>query len=95
VNVKELDQFGWIKFDLLGLDTLRIVEKSIELIIERRRREHGWFEVVTDEGTTMAYGDQRVVTRNRGTVLVNELVQGDDVISIERPKEDAIGTATA
>ena len=83
VNVKELDQFGWIKFDLLGLDTLRIVEKSIELIIGKRRRDRGWFEVVTDDGTVMAYGDQIVHTRNRGDISVAELAVGDDVIAID------------
>lgn len=93
VNVKELDQFGWIKFDLLGLDTLRIVEKSIELILERQRRERGWFEIVTDEGTTKAYGDQPAMTRNRGTVLVRDLVPGDDVVSVGQAQEEADGQA--
>lgn len=33
--VKQLEPFGWVKFDLLGLDTLRIIERCIELILQR------------------------------------------------------------
>ena len=33
---KHLEQFGWVKFDLLGLETLRIIERTIELILHRK-----------------------------------------------------------
>jgi DNA polymerase-3 subunit alpha len=35
MNYKHLETFGWIKFDLLGLETLRIIERTIELILKR------------------------------------------------------------
>jgi DNA polymerase-3 subunit alpha len=35
VNFKHLEEFGWIKFDLLGLETLRVIERTIELILQR------------------------------------------------------------
>ena len=35
MHYKHLEEFGWIKFDLLGLETLRIVQRSIELILRR------------------------------------------------------------
>lgn len=35
-NFKHLEEFGWIKFDLLGLETLRIIERAIELILIRK-----------------------------------------------------------
>lgn len=35
-SYKHLEQFGWIKFDLLGLETLRIIDRTIELILQRR-----------------------------------------------------------
>ena len=35
-NFKHLEEFGWIKFDLLGLETLRIIERTIELILQRK-----------------------------------------------------------
>lgn len=79
VNVKELDQFGWIKFDLLGLDTLRIVEKTIELIITSERKARGWYEIDTDIGSFYAHGDAVAITNNRGNVFVRDLVEGDDV----------------
>lgn len=82
VNVKELDQFGWIKFDLLGLDTLRIVEKTIENVIISERRARGWYEINTDIGAFYAYGDTVAVTSNRGNVLVKDLTCGDDVTDV-------------
>ena len=36
MNYKHLETFGWIKFDLLGLETLRIIERTIELILQRK-----------------------------------------------------------
>ncbi len=33
-NKKFLEDFGWIKFDLLGLETLKIIENCIKLILE-------------------------------------------------------------
>jgi len=35
MHYKHLEEFGWIKFDLLGLETLRIIERAIGLILER------------------------------------------------------------
>lgn len=35
MHYKHLEHLGWIKFDLLGLETLRIIERSIELILQR------------------------------------------------------------
>jgi DNA polymerase-3 subunit alpha len=36
MHYKHLEEFGWIKFDLLGLETLRIIERCIHLILQRR-----------------------------------------------------------
>jgi DNA polymerase-3 subunit alpha len=41
-SFKHLENFGWVKFDLLGLETLRIIERTIELIL---RRQKGYKEV--------------------------------------------------
>lgn len=35
-SYKHLEHFGWIKFDLLGLETLRIIDRTIELILKRK-----------------------------------------------------------
>lgn len=32
---KDLGVLGWVKFDLLGLETLRIIQRTIELILQR------------------------------------------------------------
>lgn len=35
MNYKHLEMLGWVKFDLLGLETLRIIRRAIELILRR------------------------------------------------------------
>jgi DNA-directed DNA polymerase III PolC len=35
-SYKHLEEFGWVKFDLLGLGTLRIIDRAIELILQRK-----------------------------------------------------------
>ena len=67
MHYKHLEEFGWIKFDLLGLETLRIIERSIELLL---RRHHGvenptfadvkkWFDENMDP-KVIDFDDQRV-----------------------------------
>ena len=47
MNYKHLETFGWIKFDLLGLETLRIIQRTIELILHRKEGiENPTFEQV-------------------------------------------------
>ena len=36
MTAKHLETFGWVKFDLLGLETLRIIQRTIELILRRK-----------------------------------------------------------
>ena len=47
MNYKHLETFGWIKFDLLGLETLRVIQRTIELILQRKEGiENPTFEQV-------------------------------------------------
>ena len=49
MNFKHLETFGWIKFDLLGLETLRIIQRTIELILQRKEGiEEPTFEQVSE-----------------------------------------------
>ena len=36
MNYKHLESLGWVKFDLLGLETLRMIRRTIELILLRK-----------------------------------------------------------
>jgi DNA polymerase III subunit alpha len=36
MSAKQLEPFGWVKFDLLGLETLRMFEMAIELILKKQ-----------------------------------------------------------
>lgn len=45
-STKQLEPFGWIKFDLLGLETLKIIKRTIELIIEKETGKKAKFSDV-------------------------------------------------
>ena len=44
MNYKHLEEFGWIKFDLLGLETLRIIERTISLILQQQGNNDPTFD---------------------------------------------------
>lgn len=83
VGVKHLEKVGnFIKYDLLGLETLRLIERSIELILKKERKKRGFYTFELDDGNLLeAYGDERIITNNRGTVLAREIRDGDDIVS--------------
>jgi len=67
MHYKHLEEFGWIKFDLLGLETLRVIERCISLILERREgvknptfaQVREWFEKHMDP-KNIDLNDQKV-----------------------------------
>lgn len=46
MNYKLLSPFGWIKFDLLGLETLRIIRRTIELILIKEGNQNPTFKEI-------------------------------------------------
>lgn len=81
VNFKHLEYIGnFIKYDLLGLETLRLIERTIELILEKERRNRGWYEFLLADGEKRCfYGDDQIKTFNRGTVLAKDVGIDDDL----------------
>ena len=67
MHYKHLEEFGWIKFDLLGLETLRIIERCIGLILTRRegvknptfQQIRDWFDKNMDP-KNIDFNDQKV-----------------------------------
>lgn len=50
-KVQHLEPFGWVKFDLLGLETLPIIQRTVEIILEKELNRiptfievRGWYE---------------------------------------------------
>lgn len=83
MHYKHLEEFGWIKFDLLGLSTLRIITRAIELILTRRMQAHGRTILTLDDGTSRKlFGDDVVVLSSGSTKLVKDLQEDDDVVSL-------------
>lgn len=89
VAVKTLEKVGnFIKYDLLGLETLRLIERAIELIFIKNRKERGWFEFELENGEKKCfYGDQIAKTSNRGNVMIRELTSNDDVLEFPENEE--------
>lgn len=83
VTSKHLEKVGnFIKYDLLGLETLRLIERSIEIILKKERKKRGFYTFELDNDTILeAYGDERIITSNRGTILAREIRDGDDIVS--------------
>jgi DNA polymerase III alpha subunit len=81
VNFKSLEKVGnFIKYDALGLETLRLIERAIELIIAHERTSRGFKELTLDDGTVRRlYGDELVKTLNRGEVMARDLTPEDDI----------------
>lgn len=46
MHYKHLETMGWIKFDLLGLETLRMIERAIELILRKQGTPNPTFHQV-------------------------------------------------
>jgi len=79
---KDLEAYGCIKLDLLGLGTLRIIERTIELILQRRAAMHGRYRLVLNDESINAYGDSIAQLVDGTTKFVEELNLDDDVESI-------------
>ena len=85
VNYKHLEYVGnFIKYDLLGLETLRLIERTIELKIQKERRKRGWYEFELEDGTKKClFGDEEIKTSNRGVVKAKEIRPADDIESFD------------
>lgn len=67
MNYKHLEMLGWVKFDILGLETLRMIRRTIELILQNHhgiknptfKEVKAWFDknMSTD---TINFNDQQV-----------------------------------
>lgn len=82
VNHKHLEKVGnYIKYDLLGLETMRLIQRALELIIIKQREARGWFELELEDGSKRCFfGDEEVETSNRGKIKVSELQDSDDLL---------------
>lgn len=83
LNFRMLHGLGWIKYDLLGLTTLRIIERCIALIIEKDRKSHqGLIKIQLGEIELKLYGDHKVNTSNRGQITAKETTLDDDITDV-------------
>ncbi len=48
VNARHLEEFGFLKFDILGLGTLRVIENTIRRILKRQGVKNPTFDMVKD-----------------------------------------------
>lgn len=77
VGYKHLEYIGnFIKYDLLGLETLRLIERSIELIL----RKAGLFEIEINGKVQKFPGNTQIKLTSGAYKKVSELAEGDDLV---------------
>jgi DNA polymerase III alpha subunit len=82
MNYKHLEMLGWVKYDLLGLETLRIIRRTIELIIANDSKTRKQKELTLEDGKKIKlFGDQLIKT-NRGNIRVDELTTNDEIMEM-------------
>lgn len=76
VNFKHLEYIGnFIKYDLLGLETLRLIERTIDLIIKKQ----GLFEIEVSGEKHRLLGNRQVLLVDGTYKQVSKLCVNDDV----------------
>lgn len=79
VNFKHLEYIGnFIKYDLLGLETLRLIERTIQLIIDKK--EGGMIEFEIESTKHRLKGVTKVKLTNGRFIMASQLKEGDDVV---------------
>jgi DNA polymerase-3 subunit alpha len=78
VTIKHLEYIGnFIKYDLLGLETMRLIERTIELILQKE----GCYEIDVDGSTMKLSGNQEVLLTDGSWCKVSNLSDEHDVTS--------------
>lgn len=78
MHYKHLEHLGFIKFDLLGLETLRIIERCIELILQRHANDK--LSIELDNGEIFeAYTFQKIRLSDGSWKLIDTLCDDDDI----------------
>ena len=79
LHFRHLEAVGsLLKYDLLGLKTLRIIEKCIALILD----DVGVYTLQLNDTTLRVPGDKHIITSNRGDITAAELTEDDDVVEV-------------
>jgi DNA polymerase-3 subunit alpha len=66
MTAKHLEPFGWVKFDLLGLETLRMFEMTIKLILQKEGLKNPTFDDIKSwyiknlDPSVVNFNDQKV-----------------------------------
>ena len=83
LNFRHLQELGWIKFDLLGLKTLRIIDRAIRLIIKRQWEEiDGMYTLKLGNDTFEVSGNTVATLRDGTSKPVKDITSNDDIIQL-------------
>lgn len=78
MHYKHLNEIGWVKFDLLGLETLRIIQRCVELIIKRKLGQR--VNLDFGQGKTVTCFENSFIRLSDGSFKqVKELTENDDI----------------
>jgi DNA polymerase-3 subunit alpha len=79
LTFKHLEEIGgFIKYDILGLGTLRLFERTIELIIKRKRGKKIVIELFNKQMLNLYENDQ-IMTESGQYIYVRDLTENDEL----------------
>lgn len=76
VGQKTLEPLGYIKYDLLGLETMRLIGRTVELILQGKNKVR---EIELDDGRTLRLSGDKIVETTTGPKKVFELTESDEI----------------
>jgi len=80
VSSKHLEKIGnFLKLDILGLETLRLIERTIELII---KKQGGIIQFEIDGKVNRVVGSKMIMLSDGSTKRADQLKENDDIMSI-------------
>lgn len=77
VGGKTLEPLGYVKYDLLGLETMRLIERTIQLVIKRQRGRK--VELTFDDETFSLFENDEIQLTDGTYKKAGEITYSDDV----------------
>lgn len=77
VGQKTLEPLGFIKYDLLGLETMRLIDKTINLILQRKIKIK---EIELENGKILRLQDDQFIETINGPKLIANLIESDEIL---------------
>jgi DNA polymerase III alpha subunit len=76
---KQLEPLGTIKYDILGLETMRLISDTIKRILDSKVEK---VTIELENGKVLSLFSTQKIKTNNGEKLVSQLTENDEIIEI-------------